>query len=336
MRNINKTDFKEMLANAQVTSEYVQTGESEWEEGRAANYWGLVWRKIKINGDCEIVYYHEYEYQSDKPKSTLSIIPTDDPWDLGCGYDVIGENGEMLDNDELIAVILEVKPEIVDANASDLGELRDYPVAFDPVYKTYSLSVHNHEGPIGMASELREGGAVVLPKCIQELMTDSSMGWEKLTGGDAVQLNKIKGFISDALTSITTDGDGKGGVVCTDWAVKQIDKDLGFFIMMPDIDDSAYQCFNFNLDEHTVDKGMLGLIASIMGMVYYCREEGVLDADYGDELLMFCERVISNAGRDDRQAVELGDSMFSFTNNGLAYQVLSSMLRLPVYGRDCY
>lgn len=332
MSNVSKADFIEMVKSAAVQSDYVQTGESENEDGKPTVYWGLAWRKIKINGRNEITNCNEYDYQSDRPKSTLSIKPIEDSWDLDFGFDVIGDNASALSADELIDVILQAKPELASASIEDFEELKDYPLAFDPVYTTYSLSVNNHEGPIGKAKEIRENGAVILPSYLKGVTSNELTAWDKITGGNATELEEIKKLISDNLTVITADEGGKGGIVCNDWELRQFGDNPEFFMMTPNIDDIAYKCLNFNNDEWVVDNGLLGLLASIMGVMTYCRKEGALDVGYGERFLEFCEHSIDDATIDDRRAVEFGDALFSFTNNGLAYQLLSSMLRLPVYG----
>lgn len=332
---LTKPNFVTMLTNAVIRSEHVQTGESEDRDAPNLSHWGLVWRELSLVDGSTTAYCHEYEYEKDKPKSTLSLIKTDDAWDLNLIFIVIGDDGLEIDTDELVKIIEQVRPEITKATSDDIKNLRDYPLAFDPVYQMYSLSVDNEDGQIGIANNFQEGGAVVLPDYLRgkDLSGDSQESlWQGITGGDQAEVEKIKRKIMKALFDITDDENQQNGIKCESWRCKEISKDNNLQFMTPNIPDKAYTCFNFNYEKHIVDKDMLGLLATVLGVTAYCSDKLETKKDLSDQILYSVEEIVESAIQDDYQAYKLGDSMFRVTNNVFTHRLFESMLRLPVYG----
>ncbi|WP_339343541.1 hypothetical protein [uncultured Psychrobacter sp.] len=332
---LTKPNFVKMLTNAVIRSEHVQTGESEDRDAPNLSHWGLVWRELSFVDGSTTAYCHEYEYEKDKPKSTLSLIKTDDAWDLNLRFIVIGDDGLEIDTDELVKIIEQVRPEITKATSDDIKNLRDYPLAFDPVYQMYSLSVDNEDGQIGIANNFQEGGAVVLPDYLRgkDLSGDSQESlWQGITGGDQAEVEEIKRKIMKALFDITDDENQQNGIKCDSWSCKEISKDNNLQFMTPNIPENAYTCFNFNYEKHIVDKDMLGLLATVLGVTAYCSDKSETKKDLSDQILYSVEEIVESAIQDDYQAYNLGDSMFRVTNNVFTHRLFESMLRLPVYG----
>lgn len=330
-----KSEFVTMLTNAAISSEHVQTGESEDRDAKTLLHWGLVWQELNLGERSTISYCHEYEHQKDKPKSTLSISNADDAWDLNLQFIVVGDDGLEIGTEEIVKIIEQVRPEITKATGDELKDLRDYPLAFNPVYQMYSLSVNNQDGPINITKDFQEGGAVVLPDYLygKGLSGDSQKGlWSKITDGDQVAVEQIKQEIMTALFNITCDENQKNGIKCGGWSCREISAENNLQFMTPNISDTAYECFNFNYEKHIVDKELLGLLATIIGIKTYCADKSETKKVLADQIFYSVEEMVETAIQDDYQACNFGDSMFRVTNNVFTHRVFESMLRLPVYG----
>ena len=329
-RDLSKTDFISMLSKGLLRSEYVQTGESEG--GATIVYWGLLFRELYLGGRNTITYCYDYAYEKDQPKSTLILSRTDDAWDLNFSFNVVDDNGSELELEDLIKIIAQEVPDITNAAVSDFSDLRDFALAFNPTYQTYSMSVHNQDGPIGTASEYQEGGAIILPaylKGVSIASDDNNKLWSEVTGGCPNELKQVQKHIKEALLLITT-GENTEGFSCDNWECREVDG--GIQIMVPSTEDVAYNCFNFNYDQHIVDKGMLGLIATIYGLRNYCASKSIEKQEAAGAFYTLVENIIMDNAHDDRVAVELGDSMFRFTNNSMALRVIESMFLIATYG----
>lgn len=332
---LTKPNFVTMLTNAVIRSEHVQTGESEDRDAPNLSHWGLVWQELNLAEGSTIAYCHEYEYQKDKPKSTISLSNVDDAWDLNLKFIVVGDDEIEVNTEELVKIIEQVRPEIIKVTSDDFKDLRNYPLAFDPVYQMYSLSVNNQDGPIGIAKDFQEGGAIALPDYLygKDLSGDGQKSlWSGITDGDQVAVEQIKQKIMAALFNITSDENQQNGIKCESWRCKEISKDNNLQFMTPNIPDKAYTCFNFNYEKHIVDKDMLGLLATVLGVTAYCSDKLETKKDLSDQILYSVEEIVESAIQDDYQAYKLGDSMFRVTNNVFTHRLFESMLRLPVYG----